>query len=495
MKSIKLIAFILVVIVFIASTYLFIEEKGTSDVGGAGGGLILIFVFIPMVISGIITGIVLLKSPRLYFFIFLGFIATLFLYLGVLKIIAMNKDRMIMIENTKEHEADKVLDKAWLLLESPTKADELLKTITNDTEQINERKAALYLALSLKDKAYKNSFTETISKTQKKGCHIINYLLENYKVSTEEELLSLFKVLENYDQVNNLNYCIPREQEADFTFEKNIEKKYFKAAIALLAFRELDFKKYYKKIDKIDNETYRKQAIITLLNQVDFYCQDWNDTCTITKLAPTVLALKDEKEFPQYVIILQQKLTLALHKKNTEDWHIYHNQQTQEAFMAMYQLLGAEHPLIQLIPKHISTFYFEQEKEILKYGKNNYILYCNFINQVEGNLEHFHAYTSEPYRIYRKGKLMHEGRSNQYGYISYKAYGAKADDLIQIETAPTGKWEQRVGWVSLLAPWDTYEGMQERNDEMGIYSSKGYTKERAKKTKRLFDAYMDDKWN
>ena len=495
MKILKIIVFIIVAVVFIASTSLFIEERHVSDVGGAGGGLILIFVFLSMVISGIITLIVLLKSPRLYSYIFFGMLTILFLYLGVQKIIAMNKDRLIYIENAKDYEADKILENTWAQIDKPIEVDSLLQTISNETEQINQHKAARYLALSFKDPNYKPAFTKAIAKTPNRGCIVVSYLLENYKLSTEEELLSLFKVLKNYDQVSNLDYCIPREQKADFTFTNLIEKEYYKAAIASFAFRELDFKKYYKKINKIDNEIYRKQAIITLLNKVDFYYQDWNETYTITKLAPTILALKNERGFSDYLIILEQKLKQAIAKSNANEeiWKVYNNQPTQEKFIKVQQLLGEKHSLLQLIPKHITVFYQDQEKEIVRHGKNNYILYRNFLSSIKGDLEHIHAYTYEFYRIYSNGKLVHEGISNQFGYINYKAYGAKADDLIQIETYPTGRKEQRVGWISLLAPWDTYRGMKDRNDAIG-HSSKGYTLERAKKAKLLFDTYMDEKY-
>jgi len=496
MKTIKLILFIIIAVLFIASVYIWFDEIVGKSVGPAGVG-IGVFILAIMLVTGLITLVVLLKSPRLYFFTFLGLVATLFLYLGVLKIIAMNKDRMIRIENTKDKEADKILDKAWLLLESPSKSDELLKTITNNTEQINERKAALYLALSLKNKTYQASFTDAISKTPEKGCRVVNYLLENYKVNTEEELLSLFHVLDSYDKVVNLEYCIPRAQEDNFTFEAFVEKKQYQTAIASLAFRDdVSLHKYLVKAQKIEDNEYRKQAICAILNQDEIHYQSWNETYTITYLAQTVLALKDEEEFPAYLVILEQKLSQALDKSKADvkGWKYYNNQPTQEKFIAMQQLLGVEHSLIQLIPRHISEFYQNQEQEILKHGKDNYILYRNFLSQIEGDLEHIHAYTSEPYRIYNEGELVHEGITNNYGYISYKAYGAKATDLIEIETYPTGKSQQRVGWLTLLAPWDTYRGMQDRNDAIGKPSSKGYTKERAKKAKDFFDAYMDEKW-
>ena len=496
MKTIKLISFIIIAVLFIASVYIWFDEIVGKPVGPAGVG-IGVFILAIMLVAGLVTLVVLLKSPRLYFFTFLGLVATLFLYLGVLKIITMNKDRMIRIENTKDKEADKILDKAWLLLESPIKADELLKTITNNTEQINERKAALYLALSLKNKTYQASFTDAISKTPEKGCRVVNYLLENYKVNTEEELLSLFHVLDSYDKVVNLEYCIPRALEDNFTFEAFVEKKQYQTAIASLVFRDdVSLHKRLVKAQKIEDKGFREQAIRVVLNQDEIYYQSWNETYTVTDLAPIVLALKNEEEFSAYLVILEQKLSQALDKSKADVkvWKCYNNQPTQENFIAMQQLLGVEHSLIQLIPRHISEFYQNQEQEILKHGKDNYILYRNFLSQMEGDLEHIHAYTSEPYRIYSKGKLVHEGICNQYGYISYKAYGAKADDLIQIETGPTGRWEQRVGWVSLLSPWDCYKGMHGRLDAIGKPSSKGYTKERAKKAKILFDAYMDDKW-
>jgi len=40
-----------------------------------------------------------------------------------------------------------------------------------------------------------------------------------------------------------------------------------------------------------------------------------------------------------------------------------------------------------------------------------------------------------------------------------------------------------------------YRDMKDRNEIMGIHTSNGFTIERAKKTKTLFDTYMAEKWN
>jgi len=494
-KIIKLISFIIISMLFITSVYIWFDEIVGKHVGPAGVG-IGVFILAIMLVSGIITLVILLKSPRLYTYVFSGIVAIVFLTLGVKQIIIMNDDRMIMIENTKNREADIIFDKVWSLLNAPTKAEALLKTITDNTRQINEQKTAIYLALSLKEDIYKKPFVDAISQDPESGCDVVNYLTENYKVKTEKEFLSLYKVFKKYGTINNLYGCISREQEENFTFESLITKKYYTAAIATLEFQEIYILKDLIKAQKISDNKYRKQAISTILNQDKTYYQPRNETYTISNLSPIVLALKEEKEFPAYLIILEQKLKQALDKSkvDTKVWKYYNNQPTQEAFITMQQFLGAEHSLIQLIPKQISEFYQNQEQEILKHGKDNYILYRNFLSQMEGDLEHVHAYTYEPHRIYSNGALVHEGVTNNYGYISYKAYGAKATDLIEIETYPTGKSQQKVGWLLLMAPWDTYSGMQDRNDAIDIHASQGYTKEKAKKTKDLFDAYFDEKW-
>lgn len=518
MKTLKLITFIIIATFFIGAVYIWIEEGGVAS--GSIGAYVMVVIFAVMLVSGILTLIILVKAPRLYLYVFLGMIGAVLIFMLVRKTIGEYDTYNARKIWVSEDRANKVFNEAWSMIDSLSKVDLLLRSVNNDTEQKSKKKAAIYLALSFKDKSYETSFLYTMQTFKSSECSVISYLLENYKIDTQEEYLAIFKVLNTQDEVVGLDRCIPREQEDDFSFESLISNNHYGAAIASLSYRQLaqhNLQKFLKKAQKVSNEKYRIEAISKILYESNIYYQKWNKTYTITALSPAVLLLKDEKGFQKYLSILQQKLTqpITQESNNQKSWKYYINQKSQEEFIQMYQLLGSSHPLIQSIPKQITDFYQKKEAEILKHGKNNYILYRNFLSQVHGNdIEHYHAYTSEPYSIYIDGKLVHEGLSNQYGCIEYRVYGAKADDVIEVETYH-GKWKHAVGWTTLFEPWNTEQGMLDRlgglgyvlyesetiddyirrfQQKYGLDTTQGFTQESAKKAKELFDEYIDDKW-
>ena len=59
--------FIIIAVLFIASVYIWFDEIVGKPVGPAGVG-IGVFILAIMLVAGLITLVVLLKSPRLYFF-------------------------------------------------------------------------------------------------------------------------------------------------------------------------------------------------------------------------------------------------------------------------------------------------------------------------------------------------------------------------------------------------------------------------------------------
>lgn len=71
MKYLKLTLFIIVAAAFVFRAFSFYLNRNLSSVGGAIGAWITFFALVIILITGIITVIVLLKSPKNYFYIFL----------------------------------------------------------------------------------------------------------------------------------------------------------------------------------------------------------------------------------------------------------------------------------------------------------------------------------------------------------------------------------------------------------------------------------------
>jgi hypothetical protein len=237
----------------------------------------------------------------------------------------------------------------------------------------------------------------------------------------------------------------------------------------------------------------------------------------MTTASAIVVLLKEEKSLDLYVEVLHEKLLQALESKkdDVKVWEYYVNQEAQESFMLMHKLLGKEHAFVKVIPQHISDYYAVEEEKILNHGKENYILYQNHMEQVEGDVNHAHAYTSEPYSIYIDDKLVHQGLTNKYGCMRYKYYGAKSSDIIEFRTYVGIRGKQAVGWIEELSSWNSRKGLFERMASLGfIYYenesvegyiwrfqrryelelTKEYNEETAKKADELLKMFMDEKW-
>lgn len=514
MPILKLSLFIVMTLFAIFLSYIWYEEaKYSGSVGGVNVTAILIFIIaITLFVISLLSIVILLQAPRYYTFIFLSLwsiaLITLLVYTAIENYQTEQQHHQQSLQNSEE----KVLEKAWtIMLNDKAEAYRHTKYLTTKNQKIEHQKIAIYFALSLKDSLYEEAFQSNLLKHQKDVPYIINYFLEHYSLSNETQYLKVLNLLNKKD---SLEYIIPYKKHQEFSFNRLLQKKYYLASLKILDFKAINqhyLQDYLQLAKTINHATYRKEAITKILQKAKIYNQTWNKTSTITALSPTVLTLQKEEAFPHYLKVLEAKLKASLSNK----WEIYQNQPVQEAFIQMYTLLGASHTLIQTIPSDLKEHYLEEEKKILKHGKENYIVYRNHMTQVEGDITHVHAYTDEPYSILIKGKVVHKGLTNEYGCMQYKYYGAKATDKIEIQSRVSIGGVQSVGWVSLLPPWNTDQGMLDRIAGLGfshyppetiedyirrfqnrynLENNENMDEETKKKAKELFEAFMDEKW-
>lgn len=495
--------FALVALIFSALFWdRYIDEDKPTDGGVVGSVLSALELQLFVGMSAIVFLVLiysLYSKKRLYLYIFIASISVVTLYnLGsdVLKEINRTKTERDRLYETK---ANKIFDQIKRNVHDEKNVEYLLDSIKQSTKNIESQKTAIYLILASKSDENKSAYFNKINLVKEKNSlkSFMDYMFDIYDFASapEEEILRLFEILREKDSTQFFEKAIPYRQRKAFSFEGFVGKTYYRAALDYLSFLEFDTEEATKHLNvakHIKDENIKSKTISKILGRTnDFFDCISTISNNCLYIVPMVLAIKDEKHFQKYLGILKERLKKELVKIETVKTRI--NQKEQKDFMEMYHLLGEEHPFIRLFPKNTIEIYMEMEKEIIEQGRDNYIAFHGFLAQVVWDINHSHAYDREWYRIYRKGKLVHVDRTNRYGCMTYKAYGARPDDIIEIDAALFGKWKQKVGWISLLPAWDTPRGMSERSKALGLDLG-DFSMEQAIKVKKDFELYYDMKW-
>lgn len=517
-KVLKIIAFIILAVLFIVPFYIWGFTDKIQDIRlvGVTGFPIRIYVLMPILIVGLVNLIILLKSTRLYTIVFFGLVAITFVFHCCITLWETNQENEAFINKYENHDNSKILESAWKIIDNPREALGKLETIESSTDFIIGEKIAIYFALSIENKTYDVYFQHQMKEINSYGCGVVYYLLKNYDLETVENYTRFFELLDKYNIRFNIDSCDNYYPKEVFAFDKLLALDHEVARLSLerriLTLRNT--KTFLENAQTIENSVYREKIISEILIKAYLFNDIPGRLYGLSSLVDIILQLKEEPSFYNYLTILQKKLEEKKQQFeiNFETNEPSLNQENQIAFMEMVGLLRGKHSIVKSFPAKLSKFYWEQEE--FKNRAKTSIVYRAFLSQVYQDIHHKYPIKHELYNLFINDTLVNKGHTNEYGCISYIAYDGKPTDRVKIVIYTSQEMEQPLGWEQLLLPWDSPKGMMERLQTMGysycqendsatieqfqqefnLEPTGTYSKETAFKVRSVYEECWDKKW-